>query len=531
MIYSEAQIKEVFFQEMKEVFDHIDNCILVLEKTPGEMEIIHNLFREVHTLKGSSGVFGLTEISDLTHHAEDLLDRMREGKLNPTEEIFTALLRCFDRLKELTEAAQRNKNLSAYDNSDIVQMLAELKEISSEQLQKKVAAGEIAPLPGMQNLKTGEHHYRVSIARTEQYFMTGIDLVTLILNCHDISSSGFSLFSNISGIPNLEKIDPTQCYYEFIFHFISMAELKTVQDIVDFAIVTSTVKIEEEGARLEEKVLTSFNKSESKTTHNSNEFIRLKKEKLDDLMNLAKELVTLQNEFIDISDRFNRAMPEDELTKKLKEGVGKISQLSLKLQKSVMSALMIPVGAIFAKYNRLVRDLSKKLNKKVNFLIEGEEIEVDRIIGEAISDPIMHLIRNSIDHGIEEPNVRKQRGKNEVGTLRLCASSNENHIQFVIQDDGNGIQLEKVKNKALKLGIVTLEQSKLLSKKEILEFIFHSGFSTAAEITDVSGRGVGMDVVKSNIQKMKGSISIDTNAGQGTEFKIILPLKSEHFFP
>ena len=563
MNYNEEQMQEIFFQEMREVFEHIDSCILVLEKTPGDLEIIKNLFREVHTLKGSSGVFGLREIADLTHHAEDLLDRMREGKLDPTEEVFSALLRCFDRLKEMMDAAQKKQNLAAFDNSDIVRQLCDFKEITGEQLQEKVAAGEVAPPPTQENIKPGECPFHISITGADQFFLTGIDPITLVLNCRDISSGTFSLFTNASRIPVLTDIEPERCYFEFTFNFVSMAEFKTVQDIFEFAIGSSNVKIEMDGmaggnkaggaaaapapaaAKPAAAAAPAAAKPAAATApaaagkpgapaaakqdaahggNDANDFVRLKKEKLDQLMNLVGELITVKNLFVHLANRLEEVLPENEITKRFKEGTGHVTRLSARLQESVMNARMVPVGSVFTKYTRLVRDVAKKLNKKVNLVIEGEETELDKTVSEAISDPIMHLIRNSIDHGIENSDTRKERGKPDTGTLLLKAGYEGNNVKIVVRDDGNGIDLDRVKNKAVNLGIVTQEQADMLSKKDIIEFIFHSGFSTAAEITDVSGRGVGMDVLRNNIRKSSGSIFVDTNPGQGTEFKIILPL-------
>ncbi len=576
MSYNEEQMQEIFFQEMREVFEHIDSCILVLEKTPGDLEIIKNLFREVHTLKGSSGVFGLREIADLTHHAEDLLDRMREGKLDPTEEVFSALLRCFDRLKEMMSGAQKKQNLASFDNADIVRQLCDFKEITGEQLQQKVAAGEVAPTPSAENIKPGECPYHISITGADQFFLTGIDPITLVLNCRDISTGTFSLFTNISRVPALTELEPERCYFEFTFNFVSMAEFKTVQDIFEFAIGSSNVKIEMDGvvagkadakagdvkAAVVQAPVPSAPGAKAAPAaaaatpaataakpgapaaakpgapaagakpadpahgggSDANDFVRLKKEKLDQLMNLVGELITVKNLFVHLSNRLEEVLPENEITKGFKEGTGHVTRLSARLQESVMNARMVPVGSVFTKYTRLVRDVAKKLNKKINFVIEGEDTELDKTVSEAISDPIMHLIRNSIDHGIETPEVRKERGKNDTGTLLLKAGYEGNNVKLVVRDDGNGIDLDRVKNKAVTLGIVTQEQADMLAKKDIIEFIFHSGFSTAAEITDVSGRGVGMDVVRNNIRKSSGSIFVDTNPGQGTEFKIILPL-------
>lgn len=601
MSYNEEQMREIFFQEMREVFEHIDSCILVLERTPGDLEIIKNLFREVHTLKGSSGVFGLREIADLTHHAEDLLDRMREGKLKPSEEVFSALLRCFDKLKEMMSAAEKKQNLGQFDNSDIIRQLCEFKELTEEQLKEKEVSGKIAPLAKIESIKPGECKFNISITGADQFYLTGIDPITIILNCRDLVSGAFSIFTNLGRIPNLDEIESERCYLEFGINFVTMAEQKTIKDILEFAMGVSNVKItpeQNQAEKINEAQETKSKPVEVKQTASSqpaalqpatqqpaapqaatpppaaqvsqvkpqvsstaqppsapqaavsatppvqavsapkavaksdsapvtsdaNDFVRLKKEKLDQLMNLVGELITMKNLFIHLSNRLEEVLPENEITKGFKEGTGHVTRLSARLQESVMNARMVPVGTVFTKYTRLVRDVAKKLNKKVNLVIEGEETELDKTVSEAIGDPIMHLIRNSIDHGIENPEIRMERGKPDTGTLLLKASYEGNNVKILVRDDGNGIDLEKVKNKAINLGIVTPEQADMLSKKDIIEFIFHSGFSTAAEITDVSGRGVGMDVVRNNIRKSSGSIFVDTNPGQGTEFRIILPL-------
>ena len=582
MSYNEEQMREIFYQEMKEVFEHIDSCILILERTPSDLEIIKNLFREVHTLKGSSGVFGLREIADLTHHAEDLLDRMREGKINPTEEVFSSLLRCFDRLKEMMTASEKKENIAAFDNNDIVKQLSSFKD-ASEEKHKPAEANNATKNIKTEEIKPGECPFHISITGADQFYLTGIDPITLVLNCRDISAGQFSIAVNLSRIPNLDEIEPERCYQEFEFNFVSMAELKTIKDIFEFAIGVSVVKIsssansgsssnhtaapsvslatDQKSAQVielkpqnaapqaaaaqakptETKVATPVaadtNKPKAPTplataakaegpsvTSDANDFVRLKKEKLDQLMNLVGELITMKNLFVHLSNRLEEVLPDNDITKGFKEGTGHVTRLSSRLQESVMNARMVPVGTVFTKYTRLVRDIAKKLNKKINLIIEGDETELDKTVSEAIGDPIMHLIRNSIDHGIEIPEVRRERGKNETGTLLLKASYEGNNVKLVIRDDGNGIDLERVKNKAINLGIITEDQGKMLSKKEIIDFIFHSGFSTAAEITDVSGRGVGMDVVRNNIRKSSGSIFVDTTPGQGTEFRIILPL-------
>lgn len=566
MSYNEEQMREIFYQEMKEVFEHIDSCILILERTPGDLEIIKNLFREVHTLKGSSGVFGLREIADLTHHAEDLLDRMRDGKLSPGEEVFSALLRCFDRLKEMMTASEKRENIAAFDNTDIIRQLDEFKDSAEDAPKEKAGATQSAPAVKEEDIKPGECPFHISITGTDQYYLTGIDPIALILNCRDISTGAFSIQTNLTRIPNLEEIEPEHCYLDFDFNFVSMAEQKTVKDIFEFAIGLSSVKItstlnstaqaaepNKAQASTQPNTSTPAAKTQSAPTtqtapatqaakpaaagqpagktettptvgSDANDFVRLKKEKLDQLMNLVGELITMKNLFVHLSNRLEEVLPENDITKGFKEGTGHVTRLSARLQESVMNARMVPVGSVFTKYTRLVRDIAKKLNKKINLIIEGEETELDKTVSEAIGDPIMHLIRNSIDHGIELPEVRKERGKPETGTLLLKASYEGNNVKLVIRDDGNGIDLERVKNKAIANGIVTQEQAAMLTKKEIIDFIFHSGFSTAAEITDVSGRGVGMDVVRNNIRKSSGSIFVDTTPGQGTEFKIILPL-------
>ncbi|MES2616071.1 MAG: chemotaxis protein CheA [Bdellovibrionota bacterium] len=517
MSYNEEQMREIFYQEMTEIFERIDSCILTLERTPGDVETIKNLFREVHSLKGSSGVFGLREIADLTHHAEDLLDRIRDGELNPGEEIFSALLSCFDRLKEMMSASKRNENLSAFNNADIIKLLCDFKENFSEDPQEKNAVARI------EDMKPGECSFHVSITGADQFYLTGIEPTTLILNCRDISTGLFSIFTRVSRIPALEDIEPELCYLEFNFNFVSTSAIKTINEIFEFAIEVSSVKITPNSTPATAPTPQASQPAQA-ATNDTNDFVRLKKEKLDQLMNLVGELMTMKNLFVHLSNKLEDVLPENDMTKDFKEGSRNLTHLTARLQENVMNARMVPVGTVFTKYTRLIRDIAKKLNKKIDLIIEGDETELDKTVSEAIGDPVMHLIRNSIDHGIETPKVRKERGKSETGALLLKASYEGNNVKLIIRDDGNGIDLERVKNKAISLGIVTKEHAATLSNKDIIDFIFHSGFSTASEITDVSGRGVGMDVVRNNIRKLNGAIFVETKAGQGTEFKIILPL-------
>lgn len=565
MGYDEEQMREVFFQEMHDVFEHIDSCILLLEKDPNDIEIIRNLFREVHTLKGSSGVFGLREISDLTHHAEDLLDKMREGKIRPHEDVFSALLKCFDRLKEMMACARNKQDFSGFDNQELVTQLSEIKNNFSMTSVPTTAAKPLTVLPTPQpasiekqspqkaDTNAVENEFHIKIMNADQFFLTGLDPLPMLLNCRDIATHHFEVITHFSQIPALDELEPEHCYFEFEINFTSPAQLREVEDIFEFAVAVSKVKIETESEPqvhkqppdlrivsdikgIEEAKNTAQKPDIQKAlpqtpmlnnkmpTADLNEFVRMKKERLTQLMNLVGELITVKNLFVHLSLHLEQTIPDNDITRGFKEGVAHITRLSSRLQESVMKARMVPVGSVFTKYTRLVRDVSKKLNKKVNLVIEGEDTELDKTVSEAISDPIMHLIRNCIDHGIETPEVRKQRGKPEMGTLLLKASYEGHNVKIVAKDDGNGIDTEKVRAKAIEFGLVTKEQSQMLTKKDIIEFIFHSGFSTAVEISDVSGRGVGLDVVRNSIQKSCGSIFVETTPGQGTEFKILLPL-------
>jgi two-component system chemotaxis sensor kinase CheA len=256
----------------------------------------------------------------------------------------------------------------------------------------------------------------------------------------------------------------------------------------------------------------------------STDFLRIRKDKLDHLMNLVGELITVKNLFNHLSAQIEDILPSSEITKTIKEGTGNITRLSARLQESVMNARMVPIGTVFSKYQRLVRDVSKKLGKKINLVIEGEDTELDKTVSEAISDPLMHLLRNAIDHGVEMPEDRIKRGKSEFGTILLKAGYEGNNVRIAIKDDGHGIDATRIASKAISLGLATQEQISIMTQKDIIDFIFHSGFSTAQEITDVSGRGVGMDVVRSNIRKSGGNILIHTEVGKGTEFRLVLPL-------
>ncbi len=668
MSYNEEQVREIFFEEMREIFENIDRYILVLERIPGDLDIIRNLFREVHTLKGSSGVFGLREICDLTHHAEDLLDRMRESKLVPTEDVFSVLLRCFDRLKEMMAFAKTDKPLTGFDNSELVRLLCEFKEEVKDSNKLSVSGKiDIAEQPEPVRNKdldsskksSGKFEYTIVIQGCENYFLMGIDPSALLMNCRDLAMSRFNSSTQVQNIPPLTQMDPERCYLEFVLKFDSDSPYEKIRDIFEFVYDTSRISIAVNGESavilgqkvsaevpvknqaksesvsspaLEAKVEPKGNSASSPlppvhepkvlpvteapvlsvmavpeievkpperpravsivppvpvaqpvvvstptdkgtstppappkaaspasvvtpqatapqaasaatqapsapsmgasggssgaagNNGDANDFVRIKKEKLDQLMNLVGELITVKNLFVHLANRLDSALPGSELTKQFKEGTGTVTRLSSGLQESVMNARMVPVGTVFSKYIRLVRDISKKLNKKVNLVIEGEDTELDKTVSEAISDPIMHLIRNAIDHGIETPDLRLERGKPEFGTIFLKASYEGNNVKIIVKDDGNGLDNVRIREKATRLGFCTPEQAESMSKREIHEMIFQPGFSTASEVTDISGRGVGMDVVRNNIRKSSGSIIIETEFGGGTEFRILLPL-------
>lgn len=434
----DENILQDFLVEAKEGITKLEEGFIELEKDPKKIEVLKELFRTMHSLKGAAGFFGFKTLESIAHFSEDILSKLRDGLIEPEEDVVDILLKAVDYIKYIISYIEENKTEPVEDK--ILDFLVELSNFN-EKLRKKV---QEKPKEGIGEEKI-EEKKEVAEERVE------------------------------------EKIEEKK-------------EVKLVEE----------VKEEKEEAPLSPHV-------ELAETH-----IKVDVKLLDQLMNLAGELVLARNRVVQLSQK----TMDEELTR----SVQILSMITTEMQETIMKTRMQPIGSIFNKFPRIVRDLAKALGKKVNLHLEGTETELDRSIIEAIKDPLTHLIRNAIDHGIETPEERVMLGKPEEGNLVLRVYQEGGQVVIEIDDDGRGIDIEKIKKKAVEKGFMSYEEVERASEKELLNLIFKPGFSTAETVTQLSGRGVGMDVVKANIEKLGGSIEINTIQGKGTNIKIKIPL-------
>ncbi|MDM7203034.1 MAG: chemotaxis protein CheW, partial [Thermodesulfobacteriaceae bacterium] len=447
----DEDILKDFLVEAKEGIAKMEEEFIELERDRGNIEILKSLFRTMHSLKGAAGFFGFKSLEGIAHFAEDILSKLRDGVLEPREEVIDILLKALDQIKFIVAHLEEHKSEPIDDR--ILEFLVELSNFA-DKLKREVEPKKTESISGEGEVTKEEVEKKEEIEKMEI----------------------------------VEKVDEVEK---------KEVERKSLPEM------SKEAKEEKETSAIPQVQLTE--------TH-----IKVDVKLLDILMNLAGELVLARNRVVQLANRMNDS--------ELLRSVQTLSMVTTELQETIMKTRMQPIAVVFNKFPRIVRDLSKALNKKVNLYIEGAETELDRSIIEAIKDPLTHLVRNSIDHGVEPPEIRAQMGKSPEGKLFLRAYHEGGQVVIEIEDDGKGIDLEKIKRKAIEKGFLSEEEASKLTEKEILSLIFKSGFSTAEKVTQVSGRGVGMDVVKTNIEKLGGSIEINTLLGKGTTVRIKIPL-------
>ena len=510
------EILEEFLVEAEEILENLDQDLVDLESNPEDKELLNKIFRGMHTLKGGAGFLNLTPIVEIAHRIEDIFNKLRNDEMTLTPEIMDVILEGIDKLKEALQMLKDSQELP--DMEEIEELLSRLDavlkgespttSVSSEGDEKKSASleGEVEFVDGISD------KLKELILQYPDKDLAGI-LEEIILMPPDKRP--------MDVIPEIEKL---------------IEEGKDVKDLIKKKETQPQEKKEEEKREVPEeqkepqKTVASKSPSSSKTKttpkkaeKKSSETIRVDVERVENLMNLVGEIVLDRNRILRVTQDVEKEC-RTEAVEKLVEAVTSLDRTVSDLQVAVMKLRMQPIKKIFSKFPRLVRDLARKLNKKVQLIIEGEDTELDRSILDKLEDPLIHLVRNALDHGIEPPEERVAKGKPEVGTIRLFAYHEGDHIVVGIQDDGRGIDPEKVKKKALEKGLITPEQAAQMSDKEAYELIFLPGFSTADKVSDVSGRGVGMDVVASTIHSLRGSIEIDSEPGRGTTILLKLPL-------
>ena len=546
------QYLEMFLDESKE---HLQSCsehLLDLEKNPEDLAIVGEIFRSAHTLKGMSATMGYEDIADLTHKMENVLDAIRNEKIKVTPEILDVVFESVDHLEEMVGDIASGGD-GKRDVSATVEML---KRIESGETAPAVAPAQSVanaqttePQTAQESMLTFDDFEKTVLSQsTEQQFNAFEISVSLREDCLLKAARVFMVFEIlekngdvIKSTPTVDRLEEEQFDQTFYVAYITKVTAEDLQkmlmkvsevDVVSVSPINidsfkSQTVVEVPAEQAVQQVPTQAapavvedkkpaTNGQAKAQVQSSKTIRVNIERLDVLMNLFEELVIDRGRLLSIASEVNHG--------ELSETVERMSRTMGDLQNIILTMRMVPVETVFNRFPKMVRQLSRDLNKKINLEIIGAETELDRTVIDEIGDPLVHLIRNSLDHGIESPEERRKKGKPEEGTVQLRAFHSGNYVFIEIEDDGAGINRDKVLAKAIQKGVVTQEAASSLSDKQINELILASGFSTAEVISDVSGRGVGLDVVKTTIEALGGNISIDSTHNVGSVFSIQLPL-------
>ncbi len=492
------EILQDFLVESFELIEQLDQDLVELESTPEDLELLNRIFRVAHTVKGASSFLNFDVLTHLTHHMEDVLNKARHGELVITPDIMDVVLESIDLMKSLLHTIRDTSSDGGIDVSECVKRL-------------DIAAG-------------GEGNVEIVITQENQQEETALD--------DEVVADGAN-----EEEPNYDDMsdDEVEAEIERL-----LAERKAADKAKREAkkatsggddneqvpaspspVVPKASDASKKAPKKEEAKVAPAVKKAPTTVEQT---IRVDVKRLDHLMNLIGELVLGKNRLIKINDDVEERYEGEEFLEELNQVVSIVSLVTTDLQIAVMKTRMLPIGKVFNKFPRMIRDLSRELDKKIELVISGEDTELDKSIVEEIGDPLVHIIRNSCDHGIEPLETRLEAGKNEVGTITLKAYNEGNHIVIQIEDDGKGLNPEILKDIAVNKGVITDKEADKMGEKEAFGLIFRPGFSTAAEVTNVSGRGVGMDVVKTNIEKLNGIIDIDSELGKYTSIKLKIPL-------
>ncbi|MEI2365801.1 MULTISPECIES: chemotaxis protein CheA [Niallia] len=547
-----SQYLEVFIEESKEHLQACNEHLLELEKDPENLQIVNEIFRAAHTLKGMSATMGYEDLASLTHQMENVLDAIRNKKIIFSPEILDVIFLAVDDLDAMVESiasgGDGKRNVEA-----VVEKLVQIEKglpLNQKTAEAEVAATAIQDAPVKQN-QYDEFETTVLQQSSDQGFFTYEINITLKSDCllkaarvYMIFEALESLGEVVKSLPPVEELEEEKFDYDFMVTLISKEEadkieasVMKVSEVEKVAVreffansqspkqqtIAETPVAEEVQAKTDNTSVTE-NSTPAETkqpekqtgTKVSNKTIRVNIERLDILMNLFEELVIDRGRLEQISSTLK--------DQELHETVERMSRVTGDLQNIILNMRMVPVETVFNRFPRMVRQLARDLNKKIDLQIVGAETELDRTVIDEIGDPLVHLIRNALDHGVETPEVRRANNKSEEGTVVLRAYHSGNHVFIELEDDGAGINKEKVLSKAINKGIISKEVAKTLTNNQIAELIFASGFSTADQISDISGRGVGLDVVKNTIESLGGSITIESEEGKGSLFSIQLPL-------
>ena len=559
-----SQYLEIFIDETKEHLQTLSEQLMILEQEPKNEDTINEIFRAAHSLKGMAGTMGYKRMQHLTHMMENALSEIRSGKMVVTEDLVDILFQCLDALEAYLDNICESSDEGTEDNEPIIGRLnaflaGDVKaEVKSEEPAKKEETAETnkTESAGGTDFKLADFE----INAIKEAFAKELNVYYLTVhvdeNCILKAARAFLVFKAIEELgeiiksnPSVQDIEDEKFEFSFELFVISKESIDKVKSAIENVSEirgidgSQITEVPSADAKEEKAVETTKDTNETTTTPATtttepakvnkaatttqkpsgkpvvNRSVRVDIEKLDVLMNLVSELIIAKNGLVSVS-----AADGGTNSQGFNEQIEYLERVTTNLHESVMKVRMQPIETVTQKFPKMVRDLSKKLDKQMKLTISGEDTELDRTVIDEIGDPLMHLLRNSADHGLESAEVRAQRGKDPVGSILLNAYQDGNNVVIEVTDDGNGIDVEKVRDKALEKGTITPEQAETMSDKDIVDLLFKPSFSTAKQVTDVSGRGVGLDVVKTKIESLGGDIEVKTKLGEGSTFVIRLPL-------
>jgi len=496
------EILQDFLVESFELVEKLDEDLVELESNPEDLELLNGIFRVAHTIKGASSFLNFDVLTHLTHHMEDILNKARHGDLVITPDVMDVILESIDLMKALLE---KIRDTSSDDGIDVSACVSRLDKITGGSGEVETPAAAAAPVE--------------EEAASEPQEEEEDDVDYDNMSPEDVEAEIERLLAQRQE-EDKKKREAKIAAGEEVPQMPDEPKEKTPEKEKKVAAPVS-VPVQSKAKKQEEPKAAA---PARKTPAVVEQTIRVDVKRLDHLMNLIGELVLAKNRLIKINDDVEERYEGEEFLEELNQVVSIVSLVTTDLQIAVMKTRMLPIGKVFNKFPRMIRDLSRELNKKIDLVISGEDTELDKSIVEEIGDPLVHIIRNSCDHGIESPADRLAKGKPELGTISLKAYNEGNQIVIQIDDDGKGLDPVMLKDKSLEKGIITEKEADGMNDKEAFALIFKPGFSTAAAVTSVSGRGVGMDVVKTNIEKLNGMIDIDSEVGKGTSIKLKIPL-------
>ena len=497
------EIMEDFLIEAFELIEQIDHDLVELESNPEDLELLNRIFRVAHTVKGSSSFLNFDVLTELTHHMEDVLNKARKGELKITPDIMDVVLESVDMMKGLLESIRDNGS-DAAAGIDIKNICVRLTQISEGEA-PSAAAEAPAAAPAPEPVKEPEPATPAEEAAPE------------------VSDAELSKLSDSEVEAEIERLLKVRKAEDQARRASKGIAPKSPEEIAPAASAAPAPAAKPAPSR-ERDADKKVPAASSSSAVAQEQTIRVEVKRLDHLMNLIGELVLGKNRLLKIYDDVEERYEGEKFLEELNQVVSSLSLVTTDIQLAVMKTRMLPIAKVFNKFPRMIRDLSRDLGKQIDLEISGEETELDKSIVEEIGDPLVHIIRNSCDHGIEDPETRKAMGKPEKGLVQLKAYNEGNHIVVEIVDDGKGLDADMLKSKSIEKGIITEREADAMSEKEAFGLIFRPGFSTAAKVTNVSGRGVGMDVVKTNIEKLNGIIDIESEVGKGTVMKLKIPL-------